>query len=378
MAAALPTTPSIVVMDEVPWLAEQDALFDGALQTAWDRLLSSRPVLLLLVGSDPRMMEQLTAYDRPFFGRADNMVLAPLNVAEIGRVLGLDASDAVDAQLVSGGLPGIVRTWPHATPALEFLREGAADPAAAVFGIPESVLLAEFPNPDTARRVIEAVGAGERTHADIAASAGSRGAEVPSGTLSPLLRRLVEEKRVLAVDQPLSTRPGKPALYRVADSNLRLYLGVLRMVQEQARRGRPEAGFRLIERRWPTWRGRAVGPLVRESLELAAGDDRLPWPRVESVGGWWNRRFDPEVDLVGADREPIADTVSFVGSIKWLGGPFDHHDLTALRHAAVEVPGFDRDKTGTVIASLNGTSVDLDLTGSLLWTPQDLIDSWSS
>jgi hypothetical protein len=28
----------------------------------------------------------------------------------------------------------------------------------------------------------------------------------------------------------------------------------------------------------------------------------LLWPQVDAVGGWWNRRFDPEVDLGGADR----------------------------------------------------------------------------
>ena len=35
----LPDSPTIVVLDELPWLAEQDETFDGALQTAWDRLL---------------------------------------------------------------------------------------------------------------------------------------------------------------------------------------------------------------------------------------------------------------------------------------------------------------------------------------------------
>src|SRR5262245_47860932 len=75
LTAALPNRPSIVVLDELPWLAEQDDVFDGALQTAWDRLMSSRPVLLLLLGSDLHMMERLTAYDRPFYGRADNFRL---------------------------------------------------------------------------------------------------------------------------------------------------------------------------------------------------------------------------------------------------------------------------------------------------------------
>ena len=34
------------------WLSEQDETFDATLQVAWDRLLSQRPVLLLLLGSD--------------------------------------------------------------------------------------------------------------------------------------------------------------------------------------------------------------------------------------------------------------------------------------------------------------------------------------
>jgi uncharacterized protein len=79
LASVLPDSPVIVVLDELPWLAEQDDIFDGALQTAWDRLLSRRPVLLLLLGSDLHMMERMTAYDRPFFGRADNLLLGPLN-----------------------------------------------------------------------------------------------------------------------------------------------------------------------------------------------------------------------------------------------------------------------------------------------------------
>ncbi|MEV0970240.1 hypothetical protein [Microtetraspora glauca] len=88
LASTLPSTPSIIVMDKMPWLAEQDDLFDGALQTAWDRLLSMKPVLLLLLGSDLHMMERLTAYDRPFYGRADTMVLGPLNPAETADAVG--------------------------------------------------------------------------------------------------------------------------------------------------------------------------------------------------------------------------------------------------------------------------------------------------
>jgi len=377
LAAALPEPPCIVVLDEVPWLSEQDQAFDGALQTAWDRLMSSRPVLLLLLGSDIHMMERLTAYDRPFFGRADNMVLGPLNPAETGKALGLDAAEALDAHLVSGGLPGIVRSWPRGLPPQEFLKQECADPAAPLFSVPESVLLAEFPAPDQARRVLEAIGSGDRTHANIAASAGGRQGPLPSGSLSPLLHKLVTEKRVLARDEPLSTEPGKPALYRVADTNLRLYLAMLRAAQEQSRRGHPEAAARLVRRRWASWRGRAIEPLIRQSLELASTAGETPWPDVETVGGWWNRRFDPEIDLVGADGSSIAKQIFFVGSVKWLGSKFDRRDMLELVTKAAQVPGFVAGKSAFVVTSLSGVAQAVDGV-DLVWRPRDVVSAWTA
>ena len=377
LASVLPDGPVVLVLDELPWLSEQDRQLDGALQTAWDRLLSPRPVLLFLLGSDVHMMERLTAYDRPFFGRADNLTLGPLNPAEVADALGLSAADAVDAHLVCGGLPGILRSWPHGTPALRFIEAECADPSAPLFSIPESTLLAEFPSPGQARRALEAVGSGDRTQSNIAATAGGPDSPLATGSLIPLLRLLTEEKHILARDEPLSTRPGRPALYRVSDSNLRLYLAALRHAHELSRRGRPEAAFRLAERQWRSWRGRAVEPLIRQSLELASASGALPWPETTVVGGWWNRQFDPEVDLIGADRPPVARQVFFAGSVKWLGTPFDEHDQAELARAAAEVPGFVPGSTSLVVASRAGTARGLDLRRSdLVWAPDDVVSAW--
>lgn len=373
LASALPDEPTVIVLDETPWLAEQDPLFEGVLQHAWDRQLSGRPVFLLLLGSDLHMMERLTSYDRPFYGRADNMTLMPLNLAATGQALGLSPEDTIDAHLISGGLPGVLRTWAPGTPPMDFIDQECLNPAAALFSVPAASLQAEFPVPDQSRRVLEAVGSGQRTHANIASGAGSRQRPVPSGSLTPLLRTLTQDKRVIAVEEPLSTRPGKPALYHIADTNLRLYLAVLREAHELIQRGRPEQGRQLIHLRWSSWRGQAVEPLIRESLEIAGLTGALPWD-VRRVGGWWNRSFDPEIDLIGADRAPIADTVRFAGSIKWLGTPFDQHDLTALTRGALRIPGFEPGVTGLVGVSRGGfRDVEaLDVT----WGPQEVVGVW--
>jgi uncharacterized protein len=375
LAAVLPDSPAVVVLDELPWLAEQDDIFDGALQTAWDRLLSRRPVFLLLLGSDLHMMARLTAYDRPFFGRADNLLLAPLNPAEVGGALDLRGADAMDAYLLSGGLPGILRAWPAGVPALDFAERECADPASPLFGVPEAALLAEFPAPDVTRRVIEALGGGNRTHANIAAEAGSRAGAVPSGTLTPVLRRLVEDKRVLAVDEPLSVRPTRPALYRVADPSLRFYLAMGRAAHDLSRRGRVAAAAALLNRRWASWRGRAVEPVIREALSLAAAD--LPWPEASAVGGWWNRAFDPEIDLIGADRAPVATRIFYAGSVKWLDHPFGSRDLATLERGAAQVPGFEPGESAFIGVSAAGFTDSAAAGLALTWRPEDVISAFA-
>lgn len=118
-----------------------------------------------------------------------------------------------------------------------------------------------------------------------------------------------------------------------------------------------------------------LGP-IRDALELAAVEEAASWPDVEAVGGWWNRRFDPEVDLVGADAAPVAKRVVFVGSVKWLHTPFDGHDLTALTKAAPAVPGFEYGTTGSVVVTRSGTADGLDLSGVQVWGPDDVLSAW--
>jgi uncharacterized protein len=86
-----------------------------------------------------------------------------------------------------------------------------------------------------------------------------------------------------------------------------------------------------IERSWTDWRGCAVEPLVREGLARLLPAQDIPAAPV--IGGYWTRSNDVEIDIVGADREPVArQQLLFLGSVKWLeAGQFDDHDLVALQ-----------------------------------------------
>ncbi|MFK4270814.1 ATP-binding protein [Streptomyces milbemycinicus] len=372
LAVAVPDdAPSVAVIDEVPWLVEQDREFEGALQTVWDRHLSAKPVLLILVGSDMSVMEALQSYGRPFFGRAAKITVRPLHLADVQAMTSLDAADAVDALLITGGFPEIVQSWRPGTGRTDFLREAVANPLSPLLVAGELSLLGEFPEASHSRAVLEAVGSGERTFSTIAAQAGGAGA-LPSGTLSPLLHTL-QTKRILATDLPLSTKADtKNKRYRIADPYLRFWLAFIQRGIPLIERGRGDLALERIERSWTTWRGRAVEPVIRESLLRLLPDGR--WPHTEAVGGWWNRQNNPEIDLIGADREPVAGAVHFIGSIKWLESqPFGRREYDALARDMLAVPGAEPD---TPLVAVSRCGIEDGLPLAAHWGPEDLVRAW--
>lgn len=372
LASVLPDeTPSIVVLDEVPWLVEQDPAFEGSLQTAWDQYLSAKPVLFLLVGSDISVMQAMQAYERPFYGRAAPMKVRPLHLGAVADMTGLQGADAIDAYLMTGGFPEVVRFWEPGMSRADFMRKTVANPLSPPLVAAKLSLLAEFPAPSQARAVLEAIGSGECAHNAIAARAGDDG-PMASSTLLLVLRSLLV-KEAVTVDLPLSTKPAtKLKRYRIADPYLRFWLGCLASAVPFVERGLVDRALDAVESGWATWRGRAVEPVIHESLMRLLPNDR--WPETLQVGGWWNRQHNPQIDLVGADREPVADAVHFIGSIKWLERqPFGARNFESLRSGATWVPGANRD-TPLVAVSRCGFVDDLPLAAQ--WGPDDLVEAW--
>ncbi|WP_149830855.1 ATP-binding protein [Streptomyces tailanensis] len=356
--------PSVVVIDEVPYLMDRVDAFEGMLQRAWDRLLSRKPVLLLLVGSDLSMMEALNSYDRPFHQRGREMVVGPLNPADIGDMLDLAPAETFDAALVTGGLPLICAEWRAGADLWEFLRDSLDNPISALLVSAERSLAAEFPPQAMSREVLRAIGSGERTFTNIARAAG--------GIAHTTLTRATEvltEKRVVAAELPISLRPSKERRYRVADPYLRFWLTFLDPHMAEIERMRGDLTLGRIKERWTSWRGRAIEPLVRESIARLLPDQGLP--AAPAVGGYWTRSNDVEIDLVGADRHPVAKQLLFLGSVKWLeNSPFDSHDMVALqkhRAAITDQP------VPLVAVSRSGISCSgLDAA----YGPEELLSAW--
>jgi len=367
-------TPAILVIDELPYLAEADDGFPADLQKAWDRAVERNPVLLVCVGSDVRMMDELIRQRAPLHGRPTRELrLGPLDPAAVRAITGASsASDAFDRYLVTGGLPSLAASWPSSATLAEFLAVALADDQTRFVTDALRILASEFEHALQARRVIEAIGHGEAAHGRIASRA-----QISAKTLDAALNVLVTVKGLVARDLPYAVPMGSKATkYSVSDPYLRFWLRFVGPYTDELARGRPDITIARIKRDWTTYRGHAIEPLVRQAVERLLTSQPLSSSLggARHVGSWWRRDHDIEVDLVGGDA-PVPTRIGFIGSIKWHDrARFGTADASALAARRAAVPGAAAAKL--VAVSRTGVQPHADVDVS--FGPDDLLDAWSS
>lgn len=87
-------------------------------------------------------------------------------------------------------------------------------------------------------------------------------------------------------------------------------------------------------------------------------------------------RNEPQIDLIGADREQPPATVAFIGSIKWREDhrPFGWHEINEVRAKAASVAGATPSTPLVGVSRSDFGPGREELTLAL--TAEDLIDAW--
>lgn len=364
--------PAIVVIDEMPYLTERDTGFAADLQKAWDRALEASPVLLICIGSDVRMMEELVGQRSPLHGRPTRELrVPPLSPAAVSAVTAAPSpAEGIERYLVVGGFPLLAASWPRSAGLREFLEEALRDDQTPFATTALRIMASEFERGLRAAKAIEAIGHGETGYSRIQSRSGVKG-----NTLTDALDVLVEAKRLVAKDLPYAVPPGKKAAkYTVADPYLRFWLRFVGPHMAELSRGRSDLVIDRIMRDWSVYRGRAVEPVVRAALERLLTDPALSkrLGGARHVGSWWRRDHAVEVDLVGGDA-PEPTRLGFVGSIKWHESrPFAAKELRDLAQSRAQVPGAAEAK----LVAVSRAGIESDVAVDASFGPADLLAAW--
>ncbi len=375
-AGADPARPSVIVLDEFPYLLGdtktlRDAVL-GAVQTAWDRTLSKRPVLLILVGSDQAMMEMITAPKQPLHQRPSREIFVPpLNPAEAAALSGLTGADALDSYLVTGGFPRVVRAKMDRS-LKDFLTDQLADDGTPLVTTGRLILDSEFAASTQARSILSVLGEGLRKRSDISGDTG-----IDAANIKRPLDFLIDDKRVLGARRPLSTATSRDTRYEIVDPFLRFYMRFIDRHRGEIERARGRVVASIILRDWSTYRGKAIEAIIRAALDEMIPDARFGG--AAAVGAYWTSNGAVEVDLVGADRrDPPAKRVSFIGSIKWRETRrMDKTDHAALLRSATQIPGTDPATIRTVAVSRLGANADATSVFDTTLDADDVLGAWS-
>ena len=368
-------SPSVIVLDEFPYLLgatsqAREAML-GAVQTAWDRVLSKQPVLLILVGSDQAMMELITAPKQPLHQRPSReLFVPPLDPAEAAALSGLTGADAIDSYLVTGGFPKIVRARLGRS-LKDFLDDQLADDGTPLVTTGRLILDGEFGSSAQARTILSVIGEGFRKRSDIANEVG-----VAAHNLKAPLDLLIAEKRVVETRRPLSTAVSRDSRYEIVDPYLRFFMRFIDRYRGEIERGRGRVVSGTIIDGWSTYRGKAIEALIRQAI-----DEIVPDPRFgdgAAVGAYWTSDNKVEIDLVGADRrDPPARKVSFIGTIKWRENkPVTIADYNALRAGGAAMAGVGP-TTRTVAVTRSGADERALAAFDVVLGPDEILAAWS-
>lgn len=286
-------------IDELGYLVEVNPPLTGVLQKAWDHWLGQSQLLLALSGSQMGIMQQMTTYEAPLYGRATAQLnLPPLPFSATREYFpNYSARERVAIYAIWGGVPAY---WERIDPTISVLDNVSEQllPSNTLMQEEPRLLLQDFINePSNYVGILRAIAGGSHTNARIATRTG-----LPKTHISRYLGTLRDTgfvtRQVPVTEEPSKSRRGR---YYITDPYLRFHYRFLAAYQAKLALGEQQQMRNYIESMLPIFiEANTWTELAREWLLRASVHNLVPL-NLEQVGGAWVR--SDNVDVVGIHAE---------------------------------------------------------------------------
>lgn len=357
----LATEQLIVVIDEFPYLVEENDSLPSYIQSFVDERLQDTESMLVLCGSSVSTMEsEILGHESPLYGRRTGQVdLQPFSFQQAREAIAYDFEDAIRSFAVTGGTPMYLTLFDYAQPLAENIHTQILSPTAVLYNEPEFLLRTELRNPARYMSILEAVATGHTTPNEIAGATG-----IDSGPLSKYLQTL---RRLRLIDREVpvtaSAKQSKRSRYQVADEFLRFWFRFVEPNRSSIEEAPAVVYNGTIEPNLPDHVATTFEDVCREVVWAAIRRDELG-PYSE-VGRWWYG--EDEIDIVGLAPD---DDRTLLAECKWTTDPVGHSLAATLRDKAERVQwGPDtRDEEFALFSKsgfVDGLAEDLDDNWSL-------------
>jgi AAA+ ATPase superfamily predicted ATPase len=318
----------VVVIDEFPYLVEENDSLPSYVQGFVDQELDGTDSMLVLCGSSVSTMEsEILGHESPLYGRRTAQLdVTPFSFRQARAVISYDIQDAIRSYAVTGGTPMYLTLFDYTQSLAANIQSHVLSPSAVLYNEPEFLLRTELRNPARYMSILEAVALGHTTPNEISGATG-----IDSGPLSKYLQTL-RRLRLIERDVPVtaSAKKSKRSRYGVADEFLRFwfrYVEPHRSSIEEA----PEIVYDgTIEPDLPTHVATTFEDVCQEAVW--EGIRRGTFDPYSEVGRWWYG--EEEIDIVGL--APNDDRV-LLAECKWTTDPVGEDLVESLRAKAENV-----------------------------------------
>jgi len=322
--------PSLLVLDEFPYLASAAPALTSILQKLWDHEWASTRLRVVLAGSYVTAMQRLEQSDQPLHGRRTaGITFAPFGSRELGGfVPGWDATDRMKLFGIVGNLPGHLALVEPDRSLGENVERLLLEPSGRLVDEAQHMLDAFLAEADVHYSILEAIAGGDRTWSGITRRVGRSGGAVSR----PLqwLEAMDIIERVVPISERRPAR-SKRAVYRIADPYVDFWHTFVAPLLRSGSIGLASPRVlwdAKIEPRLDAYMGRVFEQICREHSRSSG----VPFAPVRA-GSWWDAKSDNEVDIVTVS----ADDDLFVAECKW--GPVGLRHFDSLRARARLVAG---------------------------------------
>lgn len=326
LAQAIGDRRAIVILDELPYVLQQDAGFASHLQAAWDHLFKDSQVLLFLSGSHIGMLTELTKYRAPLYGRLTaQFPLYPLAYGQTHHFLPrYDVYKRLAVYAILGGIPAYLERWRdqesiQANVQRLFLHR------TGWFRHEPMVLISDLTRRETVNyeAILKVIAQGYHQRDEIATNSA-----IPTTHLTPYLSRLLElqfiERRIPATIPIAQMKTSRQARYHLRDPFLRFYYRFIDPNVHLIDGGLATHLWHTIEAQLRPFVATLFEALCREWVLKQAQQNKLPFA-PENIGSHWSATSQVDVMAISWPDKQL-----LLGECKWSDQAVDRSVIAEL------------------------------------------------
>ncbi len=315
LASLLPATGwTVLLLDEISWMAMGDPDFAGHLKVAWDNLFSRRArLVLVLCGSVTSWIQDNILNQTGFVGRCSwQFRLPPLSLPSCNlfwRGKEISAPEKLKVLSVTGGVPRYIEEVDLAQSAEQNIKRLCFHPGGLLFREFDQIFHDIFSRrADAYRKVATALAEGPKTVSEISTALGQE----RGGTLSAVAEDLVAAGFVSrdASFDPVTGRTYPYGVrYRLSDNYLRFYLRCVEPVRAAVEKGLFKQTSLDSLPGWDSLMGLQFENLVLGNLATVFGKIGLANVPILNAGPYCRRPTHPQkgcqIDLLIRTRQSL-------------------------------------------------------------------------